>query len=705
MANDIVIDNEKNIYVTGGFEQTAFFGNDSVVSSGNRDIFIAKYDSLGTLQWIKKAGGKRYNNPVELKFDKENNLLLAGNFQDTCYFEGQRLIAESFTNVFTAKYSPDGNLIQVEKANIDIGESMLFISQTGNTDFFLSGTYRDTMIIGNDTLTAQDGKDIFIARFDNNFQYKSVLNLSGFGKTDLKDIKYFNNNFFILLNFTDSIDIGVNRFWSYGNSDVLLLKADSLFTNFSVKQFAGFGTDGAESVIVNSDSSLYAGIEFESKLYFDEDSVISKGGKDILLIKTDNNLNTLWYKQIGSATNDYVTGLLTNTVNTLYLSGSFSDTLKIENKTIISKNGTEDMFLAKYSPEGENIGLKQAGGSGNEFNNLIINDPDNYLYIIGNFDYNFAFEIDSISSDSIFGENSNDIFIARFFDCDYARYPDIGNDTSFCGYGTLHVLNDEGNNSGIFSRYKKYRWNNGRNGKYLNVYDSGFYSVTTVDNHKCLVTSDSIFVAVYPLPEPDLGEDIHAQPEEIIELIGGSFETYLWSNDSTTRSISVNTADLPDYSNNFNLKVTNIFGCEGEDDINIYVEGAGYSPGSGNNRNYDNQVYSENNSSYGTLISKNNNNNSGIIKDITGINNKEIVSTSALVYPNPNNGHFYVNMNTIKEKNIKLVIYSEEGRKVYEQNTPDYENIEINISSKGVHYIIIETENNLFFEKIIINSN
>ncbi|NPA67936.1 MAG: hypothetical protein GXO50_04935 [Chlorobi bacterium] len=51
LANDIVIDNEKNIYVTGGFEQTAFFGNDSVVFSGNRDIFIAKYDSLGTLQW------------------------------------------------------------------------------------------------------------------------------------------------------------------------------------------------------------------------------------------------------------------------------------------------------------------------------------------------------------------------------------------------------------------------------------------------------------------------------------------------------------------------------------------------------------------------------------------------------------------------------------------------------------------------------
>ncbi len=715
LANDIVIDDDKNVYMAGGFEQTAFFGSDSLVSAGERDVFIAKYDSLGTLVWLKSAGGKKYDNVIDMEIDSENNLLLTGNFQDTSYFEGQEIIARGYMNNFIAKYSSDGNLIQLKSINVDSRANKLFITLTNNNDFFLSGTYYEQMSIDYDTINAEGKTNMFIARFSNDFISISLMNISGFADNILKDIKYFDDRFFIICEFTDSIEINNYKYWSYGSTDALMLKADTAGNILNVKHFAGFGKDNASSLIIDADSSIYISAEFESKLYFDEDSLISEGGKDLLLMKTDKDFNTIWYRQIGSTTDEYANTLLKNTVNAVYLTGSFIDSLAIENRSIVSEDMTADMFMAKFMPDGENIGLKQAGGSGNEYNNVVVNDPDNYLYIIGNFSYNFAFETDSISSDSIFEANKEDIFIARFYDCDYARYPEIGNDTTYCGYGTLEVLNPESTGGGIFGRYNNYYWNNGQSGKQIIVYDSGYYSVTTIDNHKCLVKSDSIFIAVYPEAQPDLGADIEAIPGEIIELFGGYFEEYFWSNDSVTESIFISTDTLPEYTNYISLTATNEYDCTAEDEVIIYVEGASNSPGGGNQNTgtyNNNEDGGENHDSesvrpfqtvrrvFGTQTDHQTDNET--IKTFAGIGGKNIIQISSLVYPNPNRGHFFINISKINEEIQNIRIYTAEGRRVYEENNISSDRFEINLKSKGAHYIIAETLNNLFFEKIII---
>ena len=45
------------VYVTGCFHDTANFNTETLISNGGYDAFIAKYDSLGNLIWVKKEGG------------------------------------------------------------------------------------------------------------------------------------------------------------------------------------------------------------------------------------------------------------------------------------------------------------------------------------------------------------------------------------------------------------------------------------------------------------------------------------------------------------------------------------------------------------------------------------------------------------------------------------------------------------------------
>lgn len=61
-GNAITKDDFGNIYVTGGFSSSVInFGSFSLNNSGNFDLFIVKYNSLGNVLWATSAGGNNYD--------------------------------------------------------------------------------------------------------------------------------------------------------------------------------------------------------------------------------------------------------------------------------------------------------------------------------------------------------------------------------------------------------------------------------------------------------------------------------------------------------------------------------------------------------------------------------------------------------------------------------------------------------------------
>ena len=55
------------------------------------------------------------------------------------------------------------------------------------------------------------------------------------------------------------------------------------------------------------------------------------------------------------------------------------------------------------------------------------------------------------------------------------------------------------------SGYESYLWQDGSTGQVYTVTEAGLYWVTV--NNGCGEDTDTIYVEVYPLPEPDLGPD------------------------------------------------------------------------------------------------------------------------------------------------------------------------------------------------------
>ena len=100
-ANDVATDSLGNIYLVGSSE-----GNfDGYFNSGRTDLIVIKYDSAGTMKWLRQFGTSGYDRAYGVDIDTKNNVYVVGE-------TGGSLDGNSFGgqfDMFLMLYDSDGN--------------------------------------------------------------------------------------------------------------------------------------------------------------------------------------------------------------------------------------------------------------------------------------------------------------------------------------------------------------------------------------------------------------------------------------------------------------------------------------------------------------------------------------------------------------------------------------------------------------------
>mgnify|MGYP000106108991 CR=1 FL=1 len=173
-SQNISTDASGNCYITGYFQGTATFGTTQITSSGNSDIFIAKYDTEGNFQWVRKAGGTTNSDAGNgISADASGNCYITGYFQGTATFGTTQITISGYSDIFIAKYDTDGNFQWVKKAGgVEYDEGYgIAVDASGNC--YVTGFFRQTATFGTTQITSSGNSDIFIAKYDTdgNFQW------------------------------------------------------------------------------------------------------------------------------------------------------------------------------------------------------------------------------------------------------------------------------------------------------------------------------------------------------------------------------------------------------------------------------------------------------------------------------------------------------------------------------------------------------
>jgi len=172
-GHSIAIDTADHVYVAGKFGGTAVFSTDTLVSRGSSDIFIARYDTSGVQQWIRQAGGAGMDLGQSIRTDSKGSLLVTGYFSQSAIFTSDTLISKGNSDIFISKYDPQGAALWTKAAGGSGQDEGASITSASDKKIYVAGYFADTATFGTYVLNSLGFYDAFLLCLDSsgNFEW------------------------------------------------------------------------------------------------------------------------------------------------------------------------------------------------------------------------------------------------------------------------------------------------------------------------------------------------------------------------------------------------------------------------------------------------------------------------------------------------------------------------------------------------------
>ncbi|MDZ4844547.1 MAG: SBBP repeat-containing protein [Chitinophagales bacterium] len=353
----IKTDSEGNVYVTGYFSEIAEFRDDAgrifhLSSSGNTDIFLAKYDSSGNFIWAKKAGGQQEDQGNNITIDAQNNLFLTGYFSDRCYFGSKTAISNGNTDVFIARYDTAGNCVWVQTLGGSGLDKSFGVAVDSSGSSYITGFFYYSASLSNSSIVLNcDGlsSDIFVAKYDFAGNNEWALRIGGpyndaaFGIAVDRE-----ENFYITGYFLETADFGDFTLDAYGYNDVFVAKYDSLLECRWAINDGGVHLDIGLDIGLDNAGNVYVAGTFDSIAFFGNETLYSVDYYDLFVAKYNDKGIMQWVRQAGGVFGDFALSLCVQDFDFVYVTGYYKKIATFG--SIESEWGEEsDIFVTRIS--------------------------------------------------------------------------------------------------------------------------------------------------------------------------------------------------------------------------------------------------------------------------------------------------------------------------------------------------------------------
>lgn len=180
---------------------------------------------------------------------------------------------------------------------------------------------------------------------------------------------------------------GVTITNTWGNTAAFVAKFNNSGNCVWAKSFGGNADDYGAAITVDGNGNVYAAGYFNSSpLNIGTTTLTNSGDKDLFIVKYNTAGDFQWARSATGTYDDEATGISSDNSGNIYITGIFwSNSLSFGTNTV-NNNGSPDLFLAKYSGNGDAIWALAMGGNGSDRGTGIITDAAGNSFITGSFD-------------------------------------------------------------------------------------------------------------------------------------------------------------------------------------------------------------------------------------------------------------------------------------------------------------------------------
>jgi hypothetical protein len=464
VARQIITDNNGNVIIAGNYESNPIdFGNsNTLTNSGSRDIFLVKYDNNGSLLWKTKISGTGDENTNDICKDWLGNIYLIGNFNSATvnFYDANNLNSIAHTrdnywntystaqkyDFFVVKYNSSGIIQWIHQyggEDDDIGRSVIYsgeylYSATNfkSPDLFdMEVSPINSIAVNNNTsheIAIIKVQDVFNFSFTGNTYYTVANN----DEIKAHSIRLKNGYVYLAGVYKGN---NVNFGQTSGGSNVILqnyypsdyntylLKLDKdlisnqvVWAQQSFTNVNGTGDEFVQEFDLDADYNIYmVGMFWGGPIQFmgahtQTQAINNSGGKDMFMVKYDEDGEVLWLKTASSSGDDVLTSICYKN-NKLYTSGYFNGaSLNFSNSSLINSGQTKDMVLFEHDLDGNTNYFMQPhpfSGDNEDHATSIIADNSDNVFTAG---FYRTSDLEFGSSHLYSSSNQKNVFMAKF---------------------------------------------------------------------------------------------------------------------------------------------------------------------------------------------------------------------------------------------------------------------------------------------------
>lgn len=386
-GENIAVDGSGNVYVAGraigsdiNFDPAS---NYTLTLPGSNNMFMAKYNSSGSIVWGKVFGALSSSiRPRSLKVNNAGEIFLGGDFGVTgpsMEFNpggpSYTLTTNGATDGYLAKYSTTGLIQWAYNFGGTMGDYVYAVEIDGANNVYIAGEFQQTAYFNpaapTATFQSNGFQDMYFAKFTQTGTFSWVSVIGG------------------------SLGEGI--------SQLKLNSAGELVMSGYMESASMDADPGTNTLTINK---------------------VGTGTYDMFVGKyNSSNGNLIWAKNTGGNYQLWANSLATDAQNNIYVTGSFDDITDFDlgtNSYTLQPITTmySDIFLAKYNSSGGLIYANNLGGGaaqGNQATGVMV-DNSNNITLAGTISYSIDVDF-SMASNTVPQIGGVDIFFAKYSQC------------------------------------------------------------------------------------------------------------------------------------------------------------------------------------------------------------------------------------------------------------------------------------------------
>ncbi len=387
--------------------------------------------------WINQLGSSGWDITNGISIDSENNIYVAGDFVSTLEGGDENVDSEGSSDVYVARYTDEGKLDWLWSAGGEGEDKITALTGAPDDDLYISGILEGSMKFGKKQIEGND-KKLFVARINKKGKCDWVYTLS-YSKVASGYLLDTDKSGNILLGgvFSDTITYDSDNLVSKGFRDIFLLRLDSEGNLDEMKQYGSKLDESLSAISTDTLGNVLIAGNNEADITIDTltlEAPYSKKYTNCFVTAFDSTLTAQWTKCLYSNSYASVSGLECQDNGKVFITGSFKHTLYVDTLSY-SSHGASDIYVSRLDSLGHILWMKTYGGRYEERSSALKINKLGGIMVMGSYSSTLTLDSVKITSEG----QRRDAFVAQWDSTGEVTWGGTltGDENNFAKFGDL----------------------------------------------------------------------------------------------------------------------------------------------------------------------------------------------------------------------------------------------------------------------------